>query len=224
MNDNRFPACRIHPTALIEDHVTIGDGSAVWDNAHIRHGANIGSSCIIGEKTYVAYDVRIGDFCKLNAGVYVCAGVTIADYVMLSAHTVFTNDRFPRAFDRDLNGLATSDPTPETLRTRVGRGVTTGANATIGPGLTIGAFAMVGMGAVVTHDVPPHALVIGNPARLAGWVCRCGHLLVRTHEAQQAPVGTCYECRRCARIYQKEGSGVREMDRVEIQREGRRED
>ena len=136
-------SARIHPTALIEEGVEIGAGSSIWDNVHIRHSAQIGKSCIIGEKTYIAYDVRIGDFCKLNAAVYICAGVTISDYVMLAAHTVFTNDRFPRAFDRTLNGLASSDPNEETLSTTVGVGVTTGANVTIGPGLTIGDLSLI---------------------------------------------------------------------------------
>ena len=211
MNDKNFPGCRIHSTALIEDRVCIGEGTAVWDNAHIRHGASIGRNCIIGEKTYIAYDVKLGDYCKLNAGVYVCADVTLGDYVMLAAHTVFTNDRFPRAFDITLDGLATSDPTEETLHTSVGNGVTTGANVTIGPGLTIGEFAMIGMGSVVTKDVPPHGLVLGNPARLTGYVCTCGPLLCRLSEWNQLEVGGSLQCRRCGRRFARTDAGVREI-------------
>ncbi len=172
-----MPSAWVHPTALIDDGVTLGDDTRVWDAVHIRHGARIGRSCIIGEKSYVAYEVSIGDFVKLNASVYVCAGVEIADFVMLSAHVVFTNDTFPRAGNRLLTGLETSAPTDETLTTRVGRGVTVGANATIGPGVSLGEFAMVGMGSVVTRDVSPHALVVGNPARAIGCVCVCGRPL-----------------------------------------------
>ncbi len=210
MNNQDYPGCRIHPTALIEDRVSIGDATSVWDNVHIRHGASIGKSCIIGEKTYIAYDVKIGNYCKLNAAVYVCADVTINDYVMLAAHTVFTNDRFPRSFDIRLDGLATSDPTEETLSTTVGVGVTTGANVTIGPGLKIGDFAMIGMGSVVTKDVPPYGLVIGNPARVVGYVCACGPVVTRLADWTARKEGEEMRCHRCGRIYGKTGTGITE--------------
>lgn len=214
MNPLQFPGCRVHDTALIEDRVTIGSGSSVWDNVHIRHGAQIGHDCIIGEKTYIAYDVHIGNFCKLNAAVYICANVTISDYVMLAAHTVFTNDRFPRAFDRTLDGLASSDPNEETLSTTVGVGVTTGANVTIGPGLSIGDFAMIGMGSVVTRNVPAHGLVIGNPGRLAGYVCACGPVLVKLAQWEKDAVGAKHECEKCGRVYEKAEGGVKEVGGV----------
>lgn len=193
-----------HPSALIEENVTLGEGTKVWDGVHIRHGAKIGKSCIVGEKTYIAYDVVIGDYVKLNASVYLCAGVTIEDFVMISAHTVFTNDRFPRAGNRDLTGLETSAPTEDTLLTRVRRGTTIGANATIGPGLTLGEFSMIGMGSVVTRDVPAHALVIGNPARQVGWVCQCGHPVDRFEPGAPRPTTerrvTCSHCERAYRL------------------------
>ena len=88
---------QIQQTAIVEDGVRVGPGTAIWDGAHLRSGAVIGRHCIIGEKSYVAYDVHIGDRCKLNACVYVCAGVTLEDGVMIAAHTVFTNDPQPRA-------------------------------------------------------------------------------------------------------------------------------
>ncbi len=176
MNHN---SVRIHPTAIVEEDVQIGDRTSVWDNVHIRHGTTIGEECIIGEKTYIAYGVRIGNRCKLNASVYICAAVTIQDGVMVSAGTVFTNDRFPRATTPDLRALRSSDPDEETLPTLVREGATIGANCTIGNDLVIGRFAMVGMGSVLTKSVPDFHLVIGNPARVAGYVCRCGHLLDR---------------------------------------------
>lgn len=187
---------RIHPTALVEADVVLGPGTSVWDNVHLRRGARIGADCIVGEKTYVAYDVRIGDRCKLNACVYVCAGVTIEDGVMIAAHTVFTNDVTPRATTPDLQQLRSSAPDEHTLATFVRRGATIGANCTIGPGLELGRFCMVGMGSVVTQDVPPHALVVGNPARLAGLVCACGEVVARA-TAHTVPHGE-HACR-CGR-------------------------
>jgi len=198
----------VHPTALVEPGVTLGAGTKVWDGVHIRRGARIGRSCIVGEKTYIAYDVPIGDFVKLNACVYVCADVTIEDFVMIAAHTVFTNDRFPRAGNRDLTGLETSDPTEETMKCRVCRGTTIGANATIGPGITLGRFSMVGMGSVVTKHVAPHALVIGNPARHAGWVCTCGHPLDRGADPAKTAERR-VDCEHCRRSFELGPSGPR---------------
>jgi UDP-2-acetamido-3-amino-2,3-dideoxy-glucuronate N-acetyltransferase len=198
----------IHPTAIVEPDVHIGPGSRVWDNVHIRHGARLGTECIVGEKTYIAYGVRIGNCVKVNACVYICALVTIEDFVMISAHTVFTNDRFPRAFSPDLSGLATSDVTEETLPTIVRRGVTIGANATIGPGIEIGEFAMVGMGAVVTKNVPAHALIFGNPARLRGYVCVCGHPLGDEYAFDR---GRQAHCERCARRFASLSGRVTEL-------------
>lgn len=200
------PAFQVHPTAIVEDGVEIGAGTKIWDGVHIRRGARLGESCIVGEKTYVAYDVRVGSFCKLNACVYVCAGVTIGDFCMIAAHTVFTNDVYPRAGNRELTGLETSEPTADTLETRVGRGTTIGANATVGPGLTLGEFSMVGMGSVLTRDVAPHQLMAGNSARPIGWVCRCGERLA-------LPAGAGAErleaaCERCGRRWTLGTSGL----------------
>src|SRR5882757_11030555 len=137
---------RIHPTAIIEDGVTFGKATSVWDNVHIRRGATIGDECIVGEKSYIAYDVRIGHRVKINAMVYICAEVTLEDGVMISASTTFTNDRFPRATFPDLKTLRQSEPDEHTLKTLVRAGATIGAGCIIGNDLTIGRWAMVGMG------------------------------------------------------------------------------
>lgn len=192
---------RIHPTAIIEDGVQLGEGTSVWDGVHIRTRARIGRECIVGEKTYIAYDVKIGDRVKLNAFVYICAGVTIEDRVMISAGTVFTNDTYPRATLPD-GQLMTSDPTEETLETIVRIGTTIGANATIGPGVELGQYCMVGMGAVVTGDVKPFELVVGSPARRIGWVCVCGARLA--FEAGRAET----MCVKCHAAYQERGGDV----------------
>ncbi len=188
---------RIHPTALVEDGVSIGAGTAIWDNVHVRRGTSIGANCIVGEKTYLAPDVRVGNLCKINAFVYICSAVTLEDGVMIAAHTVFTNDRFPRATDPELRALRSSDVDEHTLPTLVRRGATIGANCTIGCDLTIGEFAMVGMGSVVTRDVPDHALALGNPARVIGLVCRCGEVVHRFAAGVSGDAqGTCAACGR----------------------------
>lgn len=170
---------KIHPTALIEKDVTLGDGTSVWDNVHIRFGTTLGQQCIVGEKTYIAYGVNIGNRVKINAMVYICNAVTIEDGVMISAGTIFTNDRFPRATMPDLKTLRPSDPDEHTLPTLVKEGATIGAGCTIGNDLSIGRWAMVGMGSLVTKSIPDFHLALGHPAKSVGCVCRCGQLLMR---------------------------------------------
>jgi acetyltransferase-like isoleucine patch superfamily enzyme len=201
---------RIHPTALIEDGVTIGPGTAVWDGVHMRTGARVGRDCIIGEKTYIAPDAIVGDRCKLNAFVYVCTGVTIEQGVMVAANVTFTNDRFPRATTPELDELRPSDLEDEVRPTLVREGATIGAGATIGNDLVIGRFAMVGMGSVVTRSVPDFALVAGNPARSLGFVCRCGNPVHRGGRGTAVPP-TCV-CSACGRRYERDDSGgLREL-------------
>src|SRR5579883_2284686 len=179
----------IHPTALIEEGVRIGAGSSIWDNVHIRRSASIGEECIIGEKSYIAYDVKIGNRVKINAFVYICTAVTIEDGVMISAGTIFTNDRFPRATTPDLRELRSSAPDEQTLPTLVREGATIGAGSIIGPGFAIGRFAMIGMGSVVTKAVPDFHLVVGNPARSIGYVCRCGEPFARFSAGELPEIG-----------------------------------
>jgi acetyltransferase-like isoleucine patch superfamily enzyme len=180
-------SARIHPTAIVEQGVRIGDGTSVWDSVHIRHGATIGEQCIIGEKSYIAYDVRIGNRVKINAMVYVCAAVTIEDGVMISAATTFTNDRFPRATTPDLRRLRPSEPDEHTRPTLVREGATIGAACTVGCDLSIGRFAMIGMGSLVTRSIPDFHLALGAPARSVGCVCRCGQVLARFAPAPAVP-------------------------------------
>lgn len=203
---------KIHPTALVEDGVHLGDGTSVWDSVHIRKNASIGDQCIIGEKSYIAYEVRIGHRVKINAMVYVCAAVTIEDGVMISAGTIFTNDRFPRATTSDLKQLRSSDPNEETLPTLVREGATIGAACTIGNDLEIGRFAMIGMGSLVTKSVPDFHLVIGHPARSIGCVCRCGHLLVRFPPEGAAEFTREMTCVACALPYKIEKGLVTELN------------
>jgi acetyltransferase-like isoleucine patch superfamily enzyme len=187
-------ATRIHPTAIIEKDVTVGDGTSIWDNVHIRFGTTLGDQCIVGEKTHIAYGVSIGHRVKINAFVYICNAVTIEDGVMISAGTVFTNDRFPRATMPDLKTLRGSEPDEHTLPTLVREGATIGANCTIGNDLTIGRWAMVGMGSVVTKSVPDFHLVLGNPAKCVGAVCKCGPMLMKFEDPNFNGDVTCKAC------------------------------
>lgn len=201
---------RIHPTAIVEDDVLIGAGSAIWDNVHIRHGARLGRECIVGGKTHISYDVSIGDRVKINSFVFICTGVTIEDGVMISAGTTFTNDRTPRATTPDLSALRDSGPDEHTRPTVVREGATIGARCVIGSDLTVGRFAMVGMGAVVTRSVPDFHLVIGHPARFAGYVCRCGEILERSPR-EARPRQQIVTCSACGLIYSIDASAVREL-------------
>lgn len=171
--------CKIHPTALVEEGVEIGDETSIWDNVHIRGPSRIGRSCIIGGKSYIAYGVDVGDFVKINSFVYIPTGVTIGDGCMISAGTIFTNDVTPRATDPKITRLQDSGPQETTQDTVLGKGVTIGAGSRIAGGIRIGDFAMIGMGAVVTKDVGAFQLVYGNPARVKGVVSRSGDVLMR---------------------------------------------
>ena len=202
---------KIHPTAIVEGNVTLGEGTSVWDNVHIRHSTDIGEDCIIGEKSYIAYGVKIGHRVKINAFVYICNAVTIEDGVMISASTTFTNDRFPRATTPDLKQLRCSDPDEHTLPTLVQRGATIGAGCIIGNDLTIGQFAMVGMGALVTKSIPDFHLVIGQPARSTGIVCRCGQLLNKFPADWQSYTSN-LTCKSCDRGYQVNNGLVTEVN------------
>src|SRR5215203_3906130 len=197
---------KIHPTAIIEDDVKLGEGTSVWDNVHIRTRARIGEECIVGEKTYIAYDVKIGNRVKINAMVYICAAVTIEDGVMISASVTFTNDRFPRATMPDLTTLRPSEPDEHTLPTLVRTGATVGAGCIIGNDLEIGKWAMVGMGSVVTKSVPDFHLVLGAPARSVGAVCKCGLLF---HTFTEGEVGT-FSCE-CGLRYHISNRSVTEV-------------
>ncbi len=149
----------IHEKAIVERGASIGPRTRVWAFAHVLPGAVIGSDCNICDGVFIENEVRVGDRVTIKCGVQVWDGVTLEDDVFVGPNATFTNDRFPRS---RLHG--------DLPRTLVREGASIGANATLLPGLTIGRNAMVGAGAVVTRDVPPNAIVIGNPARIKGYV------------------------------------------------------
>jgi acetyltransferase-like isoleucine patch superfamily enzyme len=149
----------IHDKALVEENVSIGEGTRVWAFAHVLPGAVIGSDCNICDGVFVEGSVRVGDRVTVKCGVQLWDGVVLEDDVFVGPNATFTNDLFPRS-------RKYVAPAP----TLVKRGASIGANATILAGLTIGEDAMVGAGAVVTHSVPDRAIVVGNPARIRGYV------------------------------------------------------
>ncbi|MBN8493675.1 MAG: N-acetyltransferase [Burkholderiales bacterium] len=158
----------IHPTAIVDEGAVLGDGCRVWHFTHISGGARIGRDCSFGQNVYVGNDVRIGDRVKIQNNVSVYDAVTLEDEVFCGPSMVFTNVHNPRA------AVPRKD---EYRRTLVKRGATLGANCTLVCGVTVGAHAFIGAGAVVTHDVPDYALMLGVPARQAGWMSRHGERL-----------------------------------------------
>ena len=182
----------IHPTAVIDAGAEIGDGTRVWHFVHVMPGARIGARCVIGQGCFIG-NVTIGDGCRIQNNVSVFDGVTVEDDVFLGPSCTFTNVVHARAF------VSRRD---EYVPTVVKRGATIGANVTVICGVTIGEYAFVGAGAVVRHDVAPHAIVVGVPAAWAGWACRCGERL-------PAPDGSGrIVCARCGDSYRTQGGGI----------------
>jgi UDP-2-acetamido-3-amino-2,3-dideoxy-glucuronate N-acetyltransferase len=157
--------CKVHPTAEVAAGASIGEGSVVWQHCIILDDARIGSQCKLAHNVFVEGGVVIGDRVTIKDNVAIYSGVEIGDDVFIAPNVVFTNVTRPRAF---ISRKA------EFVPTRIGRGASIGANATLVCGVTIGEFAMVGAGTVVIEDVPANALVVGNPARQIGWVSRTG--------------------------------------------------
>lgn len=158
-------AAFIHPTAIVDRRARVGAGTKVWVNVQVREDAQVGEDCVLSKDVYVDHGVTIGRGCKIQNGVSVYNGVTIEDDVFVGPHSCFTNDKVPRACNPDWQVTAT----------RVRTGASIGANATIVCGVEIGEYAMVAAGSVVTRDVPPYTLVMGNPARPSGRVDKAGN-------------------------------------------------
>ncbi len=154
-----------HSTAHIDPSATIGSGSKIWINVQIRENARIGANCIISKDVYIDHGVEVGDNCKIQNGVSIYNGVTIGNEVFVGPNATFTNDKIPRASNSNWTVTAT----------QVMNGASIGANATIVCGTVIGSYAMVAAGAVVTKDVAPFTLVVGNPARPVATVDELGN-------------------------------------------------
>lgn len=191
-----------HPTATVDPGCEIGEGTRIWHYSHIMSGARIGRSCTLGQNVFVAKDVAIGDNVKIQNNVSVYEGVVLEDDVFCGPAMVFTNVLNPRSHISRRH---------EFMRTVVQRGATIGANATVVCGHTVGRYAFIGAGAVVTQDVPDYALVLGVPARIAGWVCQCGvNLPMRLDEGEEEQA-----CPECGKAYRRVGKEVKACDEIE---------
>ena len=174
----------MHPSAEVEKGARLGAGTVVWRFAHVMRGARVGARCMLGQGCFVGAGVRIGGGCRIQNNVSLYQGVELDADVFVGPSAVFTNVRRPRAaYPRK----------PSYQATHVGRGATIGANATILSGVRIGACALIGAGAVVTDDVPDHAIALGTPARVRGWICACGDTVSRAIKRPRR--GVCPRCR-----------------------------
>lgn len=185
------PSFSVHPSSYVDDNVNIGEGTRVWHFCHIQKGASIGKNCSLGQNVNISNNVKVGDGCKIQNNVSLYEGVTLEDHVFCGPSCVFTNDLTPRAkYPKGPAGYR---------KTLVREGASIGANATIVCGNVIGRWALIGSGAVVTKDVPDHALMLGVPAMQKGWVCECGSVLDES-----------LKCKACGRTYGKAGNGLQE--------------
>jgi UDP-2-acetamido-3-amino-2,3-dideoxy-glucuronate N-acetyltransferase len=182
----------IHPSAIVDGSAEIGEGTRIWHFSHIMPGAKIGADCTIGQNVFIGSGAVLGNGIKVQNNVSIYDRVILEDDVFCGPSMVFTNVINPRSF---------ISRKKEFRPTVVKKGATIGANATIICGYTIGAYALIGAGAVVTKDVPDHALVYGNPARVKGWVCQCAEPI--TFRSGKAT------CRACGKRYLKKAMKVK---------------
>ena len=189
-----LPGVTVHTSALVDDGARIGAGTRIWHWVHVSAGARIGERCSFGQGVYIGNRVEIGDNVRVQNNVSIYDDVTLEDDVFCGPSMVFTNVINPRAH------VPRKD---EYRATRVCRGASIGANATIVCGVTVGAYAMIGAGAVVARDVLPHALMTGVPARRSGWVCWCGVKLAGRDRVR---------CPACDRHYVIDEGGCRPLE------------
>jgi len=181
----------VHESSYVDEPCQIGEGTKIWHFSHVMASAVIGPRCNIGQNVVISPGVRLGEGCKIQNNVSLYTGVILEDFVFCGPSMVFTNVVNPRS------EVVRKDEYKQTL---VRRGASIGANATVVCGITVGQYAFIGAGAVVTHDVPDFALVIGNPARRSGWMCRCG-LKLRTNGARM-------HCEVCGTQYRLHGDSL----------------
>lgn len=190
----------IDRTAVVDEHATIGLHTRIWQFCNILAGAVIGNGCNIGQGCFMEGKVRIGNHVTIKNNVSLYDGLICEDDVFLGPNCVFTNVRFPRSFVSRKN---------EFEETVIEKGATIGANATIICGVRVGRYSMVGAGSVVTKDVNPYTLVVGNPARKMGYVCKCGERLPIGNEDKDRQI----TCKRCSELFKYTGDSIIHLER-----------
>src|SRR5512136_1309131 len=182
----------VHPTAIVEEPLAMGEGTKIWHFTHVMSGAKIGENCIIGQNVFIGSGVVLGNNVKVQNNVSIYDGVTLEDDVFCGPSMVFTNVFNPRSF---------ISRKKEFRKTLVRKGATIGANVTVVCGNTIGQYAFIGAGSVVTKNIPDYALVYGNPGKVKGWVCQCAEEI--TFRSEKAI------CTACGKRYRMDSQGVR---------------
>jgi len=180
----------VDPTAIVDKGVNIGEGTKVWHFVHLMKDSTIGKDCIVADYVYVGRGVKIGDNVKIENRASIYEGVTIEDKVFVGPHVTFTNDLYPRSFNKDW----------KIMQTLVKEGSSIGAGTIIVCGVTIGEYALVGSGCVVTKNIPSHALAYGNPAKIRGFVCKCGRNLETIEKKKNAILMICRACNETYKI------------------------
>ena len=182
----------IHPSAEVSPKASVGENTCIWHQVQIREGARIGQNCILGKGVYIDFDVTVGNNVKIQNGCFVFHGATLEDGVFLGPGVILTNDKVPRAIN--LDGSPKKDADWVVGRILVKKGASLGAGTIVLPDVVIGEFALAGAGAVVTKNVPAHALVVGSPARIVGFVCKCGERLKKSSRDGNKIKAACANC------------------------------
>jgi acetyltransferase-like isoleucine patch superfamily enzyme len=195
----------IHPSAEVSPKAQIGEGTRIWHQVQVREGVVIGKNCIVGKNAYIDFEVKIGDNVKIQNNALLYHGLTVEDGVFIGPAACLTNDVFPRAItpDGQLKGNDDWEVGPIVLK----YGSSIGAGAVVLPNVTVGRFALVAAGAVVTRSVPDHGLVMGTPARLVGYACKCGRRLAMQEDGE-------WHCPKCGWSFQPDVEQASSLSQV----------
>ncbi|MDP8217598.1 MAG: acyltransferase [Candidatus Theseobacter exili] len=193
------PSYFVHESSYVDEPVSIGDGTNIWHFSHVMQGAVIGEKCKIGQNVVIGPKAILGNNVKVQNNVSIYDGVILEDHVFCGPSMVFTNVFNPRC-------ESVRNTMDDYRKTIVKRGASIGANATVVCGNTIGQYAFIGAGSVVTKDIPDYALVMGNPAKIKGWMCQCGEKLSFNKNGEDPKEHA--SCKNCSKKYEKNGFSV----------------